>query len=213
MKKKNVFLLVPFLLTLLNGCGGYEKTNTLTCYTLNHDHKFSIDVKVYQANLSSTSFYFQNGYSMTNLKQELSDSNVYYQEYETDLFINTIISNRSEYFLITSGTSMDGNQLYSMDSISTLYYEKNGLRQDDYFLMPYFLLRDKNDYHDIDDFCQNKDAKEITLKVTSGYEQAKLLYSQTAQKQITYDDSNKKITVYDSLSMTFTESDMVLARK
>lgn len=210
---KHLIKLCVFTISLisLTSCGGLEKTNKLTCSTLNRNNKFSIDVPVFVADEADTYFYFQDGYSLNDLKESLDDKKCYYEFHDGDLFINTIIDNKIEYFLIADITSSSETN-YVFKSISTLYYDLNGLRRNDYFLIPYFLLDDKKDYLKIEKFCTDYSQTDISFSIACDYNLAKNLYSLTAQRNISYDDNNKKINLYNSLSMTFSNSTLTMTR-
>lgn len=72
MKKRKLISLFS-LLCVLTSCGGYEKSSTLSVSTLNRDARFSIRVPVYKWQSINISFYFQDGYTVTDLKHALDE--------------------------------------------------------------------------------------------------------------------------------------------
>lgn len=188
-------------LFILSSCGGTKKVSSFKANTLNNDNKFVIEVPVVVAYEAQTYFKFQEGYSIEDIKKFLDTKNCYYEENNNNLFFNTIIDNKSEYFLISSSND-DSTYCYTSTAYNLNY--KNSTT--DRILIPYFLLKDKTDYNKIKDYFCNQSQKELIISITFDYQNAKLLFLQTAQKEMSFDDENKKITIYNKLEMIFSSN-------
>lgn len=211
MKKRKLISLFS-LLCVLTSCGGYEKSSTLSVSTLNRDARFSIRVPVYKWQSINISFYFQDGYTVTDLKHALDEKNDVYFEYGDEIFISTIVNNKTEYFLIIPrDDKMDGKQLYYIESTSENFVRKSGLMIG-WVLLPYFLLEDKNQYNDIKEFFGYEKMESLLVSINCNYQYAKLIYSQSAQKEITFDDENQSFTIYQSVTFSFSENTLTMSR-
>lgn len=142
-------------------------SSKLKTSTLNSKNEFAIKVPVIVSNASETYFKFQDGYSLNDVKTFLHENNYYYYYEENDkyLFFNKIVKNKSEYFIINYPT--DSSTAYQYTSSSSM------------------LMCDNNDYGGlIPVFFLNEKGKELTVSIDVDYKKAKLLYSQTDQKEI-----------------------------
>lgn len=211
MKDNRKVLSLFSLLLLLTSCGGYEKSSTLSTSSLNKDGKLSLQIPVYQLHENFDRFYFQDGYAISDLKQVLEDKQITYFEYGNDIFITTSINNKTEYFLISQSDQMEGKQTYDIESTSENYSIKSGLMIG-WVLIPYFMLTDKTQYNGIKKFYQDKSMESLSVSISCDYQYAKLYYSQSAQKDITYDDNKQSFTIYQALTFTFGENSLVMNR-
>lgn len=121
---------------LLSSCGGYEKSNKLHCLTLNCTNEFHINIPVYQTHENIISFKFRNYYTIDDLKESLSKNGDYFAQYDDELFINTTVNNKSEYFLISINEPSEKS--YFIESTSCVYLDSIGQSKNIYcFLISY----------------------------------------------------------------------------
>ncbi len=202
MKKKLLIISTSFL--TLSSCGGMTNSSKLKTSTLNHKNEFAIKVPVIVSNTSETYFKFQDGYSINDVKTFLNENNCYFEESDKYLFFNTIVENKSEYFIINYPTDNSSTYQYTSSS-SMLICDNNHYG---WVLIPVFFLIKKDNYIEIKNYISNEKEKELTVSIDVDYKKAKLLYSQTDQKEIVYDDTNEKFTIFNKLEMQFTDGEL-----
>lgn len=209
--KKNIFIICSSIL-ILSSCGGLQKSKKLKTNTLNADSEFAINVPVYYTESIETYFKFQEGYSIKDIKNYFSANNYYYEEniitynnfINTYLFFNAIVNDKSEYFLIRYPSENDS--IYTIFPTScVLKYTVNTIGQ---LLIPYVFLKDKSDFFKIKNYIMFEEEKEFTVSIDINYKEAKFIYCQTAQKEIIYDDVNKKFTIYNRIEMSFIDNEL-----
>ncbi len=191
---------------LLSSCGGGTKKNYISCPTLNSKGEYRINnIKVIEANLpvedNFHNFTFREGYDISSVLLALKKQNDWYELYEDNVFITTIIDDKIHYFLIKySNTSVkDTNTIWNL---SVNYYEsENSKRQS--LLLPYIALKNKSQIREMKDFFYYTDDTTIPIyfETSLEYKDIKLYYYLTAQTEIEYDDENNEIIFFDKMHL------------
>lgn len=205
MEQSKVFLsfLLSSLTIGLSSCGGGSKSNKVKASSLNFDHDFTLKVPVVAYYEAYTTFEFQKGYSMEDVTGYLDQEKIPYEWKWDMLFMTPVIDDKLELFCIRGDSTVTGTDrtLYHFTSVSEDFTD-NGI-PNDRVLVPYFLLNSKDDFRKACAFLSFGNTGELKLNATGDYSYAKMIYSLTAQKGISYDDEEKKFTFFDKLQFRF----------
>lgn len=154
--------------------------------TLNNNSSFKIKVPVIMLHEAYLTFCFQEGYGRQNIIDSLTEENVYFEEYEHYIYINKIIDNKSEFFLVELN-DLSGPYPYRFGTPSVSgRYE---------YLLPFFMLKNKDDFLDMRNYMTYPITSETSnqYEINVSYEHAKFVYSQTDQKALTFNDDKKQL--------------------
>lgn len=162
----------------------------------------------YEGSTTKTHIFLKDGYTIDNILKEFDKNGYWYQKIEDNKYYFAIINERINYFLIYGGSDDSQINYYVSNTTIELY----GIDKKINFLLPYLLLKNKDDYYDL----SNIDTLSIynidkafngknKFETDYSYFDFKYFYLNSPQLNMTYNDQNETIEVLDMFVFTFEE--------